>query len=825
MSQAKTAFARPLQLTVLMLMAVAVGFALYVSFEKDIDQANLQRYQSYLLADELRQSSDDLTRMARSYVVTLDPQYKQHYQQILDIRNGLRPRPQDYHNIYWDLVLQGKKPESPDGPAVPLLTRMRDAGFTDDELAQLALAKANSDGLTHTEFEAFRLVETSGPNVTEQRTRARLIMHDEQYHRDKQSIMQPISEFNRMVDQRTSQSVRQARSRTDDARLVLMALGAMLLMALLQTHRSLHQILGGSVDAVAARITRIGKGDFSDSTEVAPELESSVMGRLAQTQVQLQNTESARQQQEQILRDARDQAEAATRSKSQFLANMSHEIRTPMNAVLGMLKLLQGTALQRQQLDYAQKSEAAARSLMVIINDILDFSKIDAGRMTIDQHPLQLDQLLRDLSVVLGANVGNKQIEVLYDIDSRLPVTVLGDAQRLQQVLTNLCGNAIKFTERGQVLVSIQLREPGTAEGAPALIDFAVKDTGIGIATEHQSRIFDGFSQAEASTTRRFGGTGLGLAISKNLVTLMDGTLTLQSELGAGSCFSFSLHMPVASEPVGNRVAPVPAAVCAGTALIVDDSPVAAELHAQMLRKQSWQCDVALGGQQALGQIQQRQSTGLTVYDVIYLDWRMPEMDGWETLRQIRLLEDAAWSQCPVVMVTSNGRDCLNVRSPMEQGQLNGFLIKPVTASMLIESARGPSAQSIVQESAPRLRGLRLLVVEDNLINQQVAEELLSAQGAVVVLAANGQLGVEAVQVAQPPFDAVLMDLQMPVLDGLSATRAIRALGYTMLPIVAMTANAMASDREDCLAAGMNDHVGKPFDIQDLCTLLLRLVG
>jgi len=829
-----TPFARQLHLTVAMLVAVVLGFALYVSFEKDIDRANLQRYQSYLLADELRQSSDDLTRMARSHVVTLDPQYKQYYQQILDIRNGLRPRPQEYHNIYWDLVLQGNRPPgSTDGPAVPLIARMREAGFTVEELAQLALAKANSDGLTNTEFEAFRLVELSEGDTASARERARQIMHNAQYHRDKQSIMQPIAEFNRMIDRRTSQAVRQARARADDARLVLMALGALLLLALLQTHRSLQKILGASVDQVAARITRIGQGDFSGSTQIAPELQDSVMGRLAQTQLQLQQIETERQRQAQSLRDARDQAEAATRTKSQFLANMSHEIRTPMNAVLGLLKLMQGTALQRQQLDYVQKSEAAARSLMGIINDILDFSKIDAGRMTIDRHPLALEALLRDLAVVLAANVGSKPIEVLYDIDARLPTTVLGDAQRLQQVLTNLCGNAIKFTEQGQVLLSVQVLEPGTAHGEPALIEFAVKDTGIGIAPEHQSRIFDGFSQAEASTTRRFGGTGLGLAISKNLVALMGGTLALHSEVGAGSCFSFSLRLPEAPGPMLAN-APKPNArtdsAVAHSALIVDDSAVAAELHAQMLGRHGWQCDVALGGQPALLQIQQRQSAGLPPYDVIYLDWRMPGLDGWDTLQRIRQLQDNAWRQCSVVMVTGNDRDCLNLRSPLEQGLLNGFLVKPVTASMLIEAA-SPVVASQHVAAAPvaqpttSLRGLRLLVVEDNLINQQVAEELLSAQGASVALAANGQLGVQAVQAADPPFDAVLMDLQMPVLDGLSATRAIRALGYTDLPIIAMTANAMASDRDDCLAAGMNEHVGKPFDILHLCALLLRLTG
>ena len=303
----RTPFARLLQLSVVMLVSVAIGFALYVSFEKDIDRANLQRYQSYLLADELRQSSDDLTRMARSYVVTRDPQYKQYYQQILDIRNGLLPRPKAYPGIYWDLVLQGHKSEgSMDGTAVPLLTLMHQAGFTEDEFAQLALAKANSDGLTKTEYEAFQLVEQGSPAALE---RARLIMHDAQYHRDKQSIMQPISAFGRLMDQRTSQAVHQARSRADTARAVLIILGLMLLLALLQTHRSLHRILGGSVDDLVARIKRIGEGDFSDERDVPTGAQGSVMERLVHTQGQLQRSESERLASEQRLHQARDQHE------------------------------------------------------------------------------------------------------------------------------------------------------------------------------------------------------------------------------------------------------------------------------------------------------------------------------------------------------------------------------------------------------------------------------------------------------------------------------------------------------------------------------------
>ncbi|MBK9346418.1 MAG: PAS-domain containing protein [Burkholderiales bacterium] len=376
-------------------------------------------------------------------------------------------------------------------------------------------------------------------------------------------------------------------------------------------------------------------------------------------------------------------AQEASRSKSQFVANMSHEIRTPMNAILGMLQLLHNTALTERQLDYTAKAEGAAKSLLGLLNDVLDFSKIEADKMTLDPQPFHVERLMRDLAVILSANVGNKPVEVLFELDPDIPAMLVGDAMRLQQILINLGGNAIKFTSAGRVCIQVKAVSQTTNDFT---LRVAVIDSGIGIAAENQEHIFDGFSQAEASTTRRFGGTGLGLSICKRLVELMGGTLELSSALDQGSTFHFTLTLPVA--------------------------PV----------------------------------------------------------------------QEPVPML---------------------------------------SHAHLHANSGARLAGLRVLVVEDNPLNQQVAQELLTAEGAVIDLANNGQLGVDAVARAIPPYDVVLMDLQMPVMDGYAATRAIRTdLGLTQLPIIAMTANALASDRAACAAAGMNDHVGKPFDIHHLVAVV-----
>ena len=536
------------------------------------------------------------------------------------------------------------------------------------------------------------------------------------------------------------------------------------------------------------------------------------------------------------LKHTTELAKEASLAKSRFLANMSHEIRTPMNAIVGMLSLLEKTDLSFQQTDYVTKSKGAANSLLSLLNDILDLSKVEAGKLVLDAHAFRIDQMMRDISVILSSAVGAKKIEVLFDIDPKVPAAVVLDADRLRQVLINLAGNAVKFTAVGEVVISIRLLAMSERDNGDriAQLEFAVRDTGIGIANDALTLMFTDFSQAETSTTRKFGGTGLGLAISQRLIQMMSSVIELSSELGKGSTFSFVLNAPVPDD-----LSPaVPEADLSHQpsrhTLVVDDNAVAGDLIAGMVKSWNWPVQVARSGQEALLRMGRSDATEPYPFQVIYLDWHMPDMDGWVLAKKIRdLARQRGAAQPTIVMVTGQSRDYLAQRTQQEQSLLDAFLVKPMTSAMLQEAALGGSANDFNlhqnqrrKSSQRRLAGMRILVVEDNLINQQVAEELLVSEGALVSMAANGQIGIEAVAAAEPQFDVVLMDIQMPVMDGYAATKFIRdALTLPDLPIVAMTANAMASDRADCLAAGMNDHIGKPFDIHQLVSVLLNLTG
>ena len=527
---------------------------------------------------------------------------------------------------------------------------------------------------------------------------------------------------------------------------------------------------------------------------------------------------------------ATEAANQATRAKSEFLATMSHEIRTPMNAVFGLLQLLALTEMSAQQSEYVHQTRQAAQSMLQLLNDILDFSRLESDKTTLELQTFALDDLLQELSILLSTQRANKPLELLFDIAPETPKVLIGDVLRLKQILFNLGNNAVKFTDQGEVLVQIRVL---THSATSAVLCISVLDTGIGIAPEFQQTIFSPFSQAESSITRRFGGTGLGLSITKKLVDLMAGQIELASVPGQGSTFSVTLTLQLPLESVQASEAVSKTGTAALPLLLIEDHPMARQLEQAMAHALGWQTDVASNCAQALAMIRSRALAGQAAYSVILLDEDMPDANGWECSRRLRAAF-ASGSGSAIIMLASQPRQALAKRDESELALLDAYLIKPITAGMLsqaLQNARNGKRTVRNQRRQPsakpaRLQDMRLLVVEDNSLNQRVMQELLRSEGARVELADNGALAIAAIVAAKPPFDAVLMDLQMPVMDGFGATRVIRSeLGLAALPVIALSANNSLSDRQSCLAAGMNDHVGKPFDMAHLVGVLLKHSG
>ncbi len=791
------------------------------------------RQATMALTLEFSKMTDMLTRLVRTYVVTGQSRYLMLYYDIAGYRNGERKFSSDISSDYWEQMIAGSRlqaPEAAGGMSFP--DRLNAAGFSAEELEAFQQALTIGQKLHEIEQVAFAATQglydpKSKQFVSDGEPRtdyAIKLVYGDDYAKLEADLSKQIKVFTSLADRRTQTAFETSREHLIDVvrgtNVVLVGVFfAAILLGLFVKRRVLRPLA-----ALTSAVERIGGGDYRCRAPHQPAFDEHRM-LVAGVNTMAQAVEDDIDRRQEIMASldtARAEAEAATRAKSMFLANMSHEIRTPMNAIMGMAHLALRTDMTPRQRDYVGKIDIAAKSLLSVINDILDFSKIEAGRLDVERLPFDLIRVVENSLLMVRERAVMKEIELLLEIDPRLTAQpwLDGDGMRLGQVLNNLLFNAVKFTHHGYVRLSIEVVQE---DDETRTVMFAVTDTGIGMSPEQTGRLFQEFTQADGSITRQFGGTGLGLAICKRLVTLMGGSIEIDSELNIGSTFRFFLSFGRIEQATEKRRRFEAAAPL--RALVVDDMPEAARALKSVLAGFGVYADTAASGADAVDKLNAAVAAGAP-FSLAFVDWMMPTENGGQVMARIR----RNVTPCPdMVVVSAYDNDAIHDALSVQGA--DHFLAKPVlpdAMSRLLSSLSGDTETALVtgqgdgEGALRRFCGLRVLLTEDNLINQQVALEMLRNAGIDVDLATNGREAIDRLTALPPDhYHLVLMDLEMPVLDGLEATRLLRAdARFRSLPIVAMTAHALAETRERCRALGMVGHLTKPIDTDEFFATL-----
>jgi two-component system, sensor histidine kinase and response regulator len=813
-----------------------------------VREAHTQREHAQRFTQQLLQENDLLAYLVQSFTTTGDTRYLAHYYDILAVREGQMPPPPAAVDpaLYWrEVIAMQRHYEPPDRTGSrTLIDEMQALAFSSAELASARQLLAVAARMQATEKVAFAATQglydkQKGEFVSEgrpDRAFAIELVHRADYEKARAELVAAAGQLRSLALGRTQAVVDRTRGELERTITTAIALNLLLLPMVAAVTVLMRRRVLLPINDLAQLAQRHANGDYAERKPRGSAWvhELHLLGQAQDNMARAVSDELHRRDiTERELEAARAQAEQAARVKSSFLANMSHEIRTPMNAIVGMTHLALQTDLNERQRNYLDKIHGASQLLLGVINDVLDFSKIEASGMTLENVPVRLEDVVAQAFSLVRPMAQQKQLELLCEYaDASLLAergTVMGDPLRLAQVLTNLMSNAIKFTPAGQVRLLVDATAPAADPQHPARLELSVSDTGIGLTAQQQSRLFQEFAQADESTTRRFGGTGLGLAITQRLVRLMGGDVTVQSRVGQGSTFTVTVPLRVAAgEPM---IADLPAAAASCRLLVVDDqadtrAAMLGQLHTLGVGRQA-QLAGAGSAAQAEATLQQACDRG-EPFDLVLLDWVLPDGEGHEVINRLRAVQPAV----QIVVMSAYGADDMR-----EQASLAGaarFLDKPVLPDDLRRLFAAPSDAAEPHTRGARidsqlgsLRGLRLLLAEDNAINQELAVELLSSRGATVDVVHNGLQAVERLAATGPEaFDVVLMDLQMPVLDGLQATQRLRAQSrFDSLPIVAFTAHALAEEQTRSMAAGMQGYLTKPLNVKELVRVLQPYCG